>query len=539
MSHYDILRAIKTGYAPDHYTAVYAKCVGGGAKEYERYISGTPPLILSDSVGRPLVSWSITGNTVQDGEPTPTEPIEVKGTGDKTGNLVDIADHKGYINNMYYSEMRTNFIFEPNITYTISYDAESTAGEFRGSIARGGPSGAVRDILSSETKDGGHFTITFTTPSSEEMGVNNFFYIRFVRYGDRRTFNYSVSNIMLNEGSEPLPYEPYGYKVPVVTRGKNLCPPDILQEYIGFTDGVSSHNPNYSATDYFEMSFNDINDRVSFNGLPNDATSCIFVYDENHVFIGRTGNNTKVSLSVKPDVFANGSGTKEFDKIKYARMSVSKPNYKGTIMVHHWDVRDTPSEFQPYEPYIEPITTPIYLNSPLMADEVLDSEGKREVEWRKRVLTGDEKAENQSGRYDTESKSMFAIADFTLAKISMAHKTTHFRWYTSSQTQAAPAGTFAQNQTQGYARYFYFNISNDIIGVSTSSTSVEKQDAFKAWLKSEYDAGHPVTVWYQLATPTSETVDVPAIPTIKGNCTIDIDTEVKPSEMSVTYKSRR
>lgn len=52
------------------------------SKEYEQYISGTPPLILSDSVGRPLVNWSITGNTIQSGTPTPDNPVEVKGVGD-------------------------------------------------------------------------------------------------------------------------------------------------------------------------------------------------------------------------------------------------------------------------------------------------------------------------------------------------------------------------------------------------------------------------------------------------------------------------
>lgn len=83
---------MKTGLASDFYTALYARSMSDGAKEYERYISGTPPLILTNSVGKPLVNWSITGNTSQNSTPTPDNPIEVKGVGDKIENIVPITD---------------------------------------------------------------------------------------------------------------------------------------------------------------------------------------------------------------------------------------------------------------------------------------------------------------------------------------------------------------------------------------------------------------------------------------------------------------
>lgn len=44
-------------------------------------LSGIPPLSFT-AKGKPLTAWSITGNTVQNGTPTPENPVEVLGCGD-------------------------------------------------------------------------------------------------------------------------------------------------------------------------------------------------------------------------------------------------------------------------------------------------------------------------------------------------------------------------------------------------------------------------------------------------------------------------
>lgn len=73
---------------------------------------------------------------------------------------------------------------------------------------------------------------------------------------------------------------------------------------------------------------------------------------------------------------------------------------------------------------------------------------------------------------------------------------------------------------------------------------------FKSWLASQYAAGTPVTIWYVLATPTTDTVNEPlmkigdyadsianatAIPTTDGANQISIDTTVQPSEFTATW----
>ena len=72
---------------------------------------------------------------------------------------------------------------------------------------------------------------------------------------------------------------------------------------------------------------------------------------------------------------------------------------------------------------------------------------------------------------------------------------------------------------------------------------------FKSYLQQQYSAGTPVTVWYVLATPTtgivnepirkigtySDSVSVTGIPTTGTAESFDIDTELKPSEVQLTY----
>lgn len=67
------------------------------------------------------------------------------------------------------------------------------------------------------------------------------------------------------------------------------------------------------------------------------------------------------------------------------------------------------------------------------------------------------------------------------------------------------------------------------------STYYNDVTGFKMFLAAQYAAGTPVTVYYVLATATTESVTVPEITTTGGEVTIDVDTTVKPSELDLTY----
>ena len=70
--------------------------------------------------------------------------------------------------------------------------------------------------------------------------------------------------------------------------------------------------------------------------------------------------------------------------------------------------------------------------------------------------------------------------------------------------------------------------------VNFSAYGTTTVEDFKQWLADEYSAGHPVEVWYVLASPTTETVTVPTITPQKGSNTLTIGTTLPPSEVSIT-----
>ena len=48
----------------------------------KRIISGIPPLTLNNSLGEDLINYKVYGNSIQDGTPTTSDPIEIKSVGD-------------------------------------------------------------------------------------------------------------------------------------------------------------------------------------------------------------------------------------------------------------------------------------------------------------------------------------------------------------------------------------------------------------------------------------------------------------------------
>lgn len=64
----------------NHFERLMIQQFLGGESEIKE-VSGIPPLALPDSVGSPLTAYSITGATEQDGEPSPENPVPVRGVG--------------------------------------------------------------------------------------------------------------------------------------------------------------------------------------------------------------------------------------------------------------------------------------------------------------------------------------------------------------------------------------------------------------------------------------------------------------------------
>ena len=487
-------------------------------KGFTRETSGTVPLTIN-GIGKDLKAWSITGNTVQNGTPTPENPVEVQAVGDRTGNLFDnslleqggwkatagtiptklLPDETNYTRRTRYNQII------PLLASTLSlYCPANIKINYVWIDANGISLGG-----SGYQKNG-------DTATAPEQAVSMTFILGLD--SDIECTPSDFSDINLVAGSiAPESYEPYGYKIPVVTRGKNL----FDKAAVRYEVAIGGSNPAF--VDYPGSAIFII---PAIKGIKNytlkvksDVDISIIrlaFYDKPIPVSGEYVNNMKqISNSKNPIVTSSNENNLPYIVVQISGAFVDSYGLDTTQL----EIGDTAT---PYEPYHEPITTPIYLPTPLYSGEVLRSDGSREVKWGKIVLTGEEKI-SFAGTAGTSYRYDFTNIK-TISQIKYARKNskiTHFEQ--------------CNMPTIDVVGYDWHGGSFHLMIITTQSTI----NKFKDWLKSQYEAGTPVTVWYQLATPTTETVTVPQIPTLNGTTVIDVDTAVKPTEMYTKYKSSK
>lgn len=189
------------------------------------------------------------------------------------------------------------------------------------------------------------------------------------------------------------------------------------------------------------------------------------------------------------------------------------------------------SAAKPYEPdgYKIPIsnggvTTNIYLGSTQTVRQI-----------KKLVLTGEESGWFLSGT-NSYGIANYGLPNALISFIANIPISTHFVYQTTLQSDTKTEGIFTNAQLSLYVRVYAADLPN--------------KTAFVNWLKAQYAAGTPVTVWYVLATPTTAAVNEPlmkigtyadtlsnaaSIPTTEGANSITVDTTVQPSEFTATW----
>ena len=169
----------------------------------------------------------------------------------------------------------------------------------------------------------------------------------------------------------------------------------------------------------------------------------------------------------------------------------------------------------------------IYLSEPLrkIGDyvDVVNSDGTVTRRIKKLVLTGEEV---DWGEVDTTASTRYFILIIGTLNyaISNAVISTHFSQETINSSTTEVGVNILNSTGQGKC----------YVAVRPENASTATLSGFKAWLASEYAAGKPVTVWYVLATPTTETVTVPTLTPTKGSNTLSIGTTLQPSSVSIT-----
>lgn len=160
----------------------------------------------------------------------------------------------------------------------------------------------------------------------------------------------------------------------------------------------------------------------------------------------------------------------------------------------------------------EKITTNIYINEPLrkvgtVADYIDYKQGKVIRNVGKYVFTG-----NETFNTYTYSGLLGARADVLIAGqyLRVNGLCTH---------ESRIGDVYAT-----FGSYMWLGVNNNYmfwVGVldELGFTTVEE---FKTWLAEQYANGTPVTIYYQLLTPTEETITLPQIPTFWETTVIDV-----------------
>ena len=281
-------------------------------------------------VDKPISNYRIYGNTV-DGE----------SVGDRTANLFN-----GELQNGYWSTLETlaqtssaafrSFkIFLPAGTYTITFATNVN-------IVRLIADGAITQNLGNNLTE-----YTFTTQTNDDVGFS-------FRITGTSQVPWDNSDIMLNIGSVAIPYEPYGYHVPVAIEGKNLLQITVnSQTKNGVTFTVNNDGSvtcNGTASNNTFLKIGDISltsQSYILTGCPSDGGKDSYVlrcYENGNIKGADVGNGFNINESIDGYIEIRITSGYTCDNLTFYPM------------IRKADIKD-----DTYEPYHAPTTTNLYL----------------------------------------------------------------------------------------------------------------------------------------------------------------------------------
>ncbi len=169
--------------------------------------------LVGQSDGNGLKDYKIYGNSVQNGTPSPSTPVEIQSVGDKTKNLLDFSAMTLINANETAVRGGWEFEFGKDIDVTISYGgAESLpTAIFLAKKVTDGVYGSNIQLTSNTT--------TISLKSNEKLLV--FVGSTSVANSYKMLSDNNVTWIQLEEGTTATEYEPYGYKIPVTATNEN------------------------------------------------------------------------------------------------------------------------------------------------------------------------------------------------------------------------------------------------------------------------------------------------------------------------------
>ena len=469
------------------------------------------------AIGKPLIDYTIWGNSLQNGTPTPDSPIEPEFVGERTENLFDKS--KALLGYEIYGGTLI-----PNSNWGVSDYIPIENNKIYAKTGAGNGSLLYNEIDGTPTLK--IFITNFTNTSEAK-------YLR---------INFPLSNIdqvAVKQGSTALPYEPYGYKIPISSGGSNLL--EIVPEM--------KNKDNWSPFGPFFMYYK-LPDGIAENLKKSGTISGkVFLRTGGSYYSGLvfaiTPFNSESLVSNEYRLLRSNGSTVDYTQdissweniylcIGYTQ-GVASANKQTLVdaLFDNWDIMLVCGTTVPtsYQPYTSRTVKNIYLGQTPTTRKI-----------KKLVLTGEEDWINNSNN----ACCVMYLTDLGL--------------FTSYNPLIICSHVLrGQNQGQLYYRLVDYGITFG--GTAADRICFRNKDCepvadFKVWLAQQYAAGTPVTVWYVLANEETAVVNEPLmkigdyadsvdfsqagveIPTLKkpNTTVIDVETSLEPSEIDVTYR---
>lgn len=445
------------------------------------------PILLTDSAKGVVIDFDVKGRSTQDGEPTPTEPITPKSVGDMgyfDGELLNGIYSNGVHGNLAnYVCSKNRIPCQPNDKIEVTYDGACNV-VYAFFYDENGAYLSHKDIASNKLT-----TQAIANAYSFHIGV------------------YNANGL-------------------TVATAKHICV-TINDKHALIVDSVGKNELENTATSQMMNGVvftvnEDKSVTINTNGTTSAVTSILlgtytFKANESYILSGQKTNTLltfgKISDGSGLVVFDSTVYTPTEDITLYARLLVDKgKTVNDTIYPMLRLASVTDATYEPYKKsrkYI-PISAPLR-GIGEVTDVVSLSECKVDRKFIKVVFDGS----------DDESW-----------QLNSAYTNTNlFRIYPpiKAKTSSVICSHFKYNSGIGGDDFEHIRVSGDatpIIAIWVNKTKIATVDEWKAWLSA-----NPITVIYELAEPTTESIEPIDVDTFEGvthiSASDDADMEVE------------
>lgn len=356
----------------------------------------------------------------------------------------------------------------------------------------------------------------------------------------KNAVNYSIYGNSLQNGTpspeNPVDVESVGelvtegefsgkFKIPVTTNCKNLLNDDGWEQG-QYANGIWQYNSRRVTSGWIKVNGGQIY-TLSLNDSSNTASFInINYFDKNMQWLG---NRTNLGI----DTFSATAQTLTLpplpDNSRYLRVVIRPYNDTNELLSVQTaktlkvqvELGDTATEYQPYQ---EPVTTDIYLDNSLKKiDDYSDM-----VNYSDRTLT------RKIIRVNLTSDLNWVKVEVNPNNYAQFRTASTYKFLKSQRKNALSNRLRVTDEDFDKTSVPSINLYNDTYNIFLNNSEISTIEELKTWLDK-----NPTYVEYILETPETKAAILPELPTFKGTVTVTADTEIPPSDMEITYKSRK